>query len=188
MDSYDAVKWIWGAVGIFWLLAAFVRKRTVRRQSIGSRLLQLGIVLLLLVPFLVFSRSLEMLDKNFLSDVPEIPPLGLLLTLIGCGFAVWARIVLGSNWSGTVTVKENHVLITRGPYAWVRHPIYSGFLLALLGTALVLGKLLWLLAAGLALLTLCLKLRAEETFMLETFGQQYASYQQRVKALIPYVL
>lgn len=188
MGFSDAVKWIWGAFGIFWLLAAFVQKRTVRRQSIGPLLLQIGVVLLLLVPLLVFSRGLEMLGRNFLPGVPGVPPLGLLLVLIGLGFAVWARIVLGSNWSGTVAVKENHVLITRGPYAWVRHPIYSGFLLALLGTALVLEKFQWLLATGLALPATWLKLRAEETFMRETFGEQYASYQQRVKALIPHVL
>ena len=188
MNFHEAEAWVWGAVGIFWLLAAFVQKRTIRRQSLGTRLLQVGIVLLPLLPFIVFNRSLKILDTTFLSGAWAIHSLGLLLTLLGCGLAVWARIVLGSNWSGTVTVKENHVLITGGPYAWVRHPIYSGFLLALVGTVLVLGKFLWLLAVGFALLATWMKSRAEEGFMQQEFGEQYIAYKQRVKALIPGML
>ena len=188
MNFHEAEAWVWGAVGIFWLLAAFVQKRTIRRQSIGTRLLQVGIVLLPLIPFIIFNRSLKILDTTFLPGAWAMHSLGLLLTLFGCALAVWARIVLGSNWSGTVTVKENHVLITHGPYAWVRHPIYSGFLLALVGTVLVLGKFLWLLIVGLALLATWLKSRAEEEFMYQEFGEQYSAYQQRVKALIPGLL
>ncbi len=185
MNFHEAEAWVWGAVGIFWLLAAFVQKRGIRRQSVRSRLLQAGIVLLLLLPFIIFDRSLKILNTSFLPAAGAMHALGLLLTLLGCGLAVWARIVLGSNWSGTVTVKENHVLITHGPYAWVRHPIYSGFLLALVGTVLVLGKFLWMLAVGLALLATWMKSRAEEDFMRQEFGEQYIAYKLRVKALIP---
>lgn len=107
---------------------------------------------------------------------------------IGCGFAMWARVVLGGNWSGTVTVKENHVLITHGPYGWVRHPIYTGVLLLLCGTAIMMGTLSTLVEVAAVILALSLKLRTEESLMTETFGEQYISYRRRVKALIPFVI
>ena len=87
-----------------------------------------------------------------------------------------------------VTVKEDHALITRGPYAWVRHPIYSGVLLALLGTAMVGGTVIGTLEVAAVALAFWLKLRTEEKFMLETFGEQYTAYRQHVKALIPHVI
>lgn len=188
MIPYVAEKWIWIAFVVFWLLAAFTQKRTIRRQSAGSRLLQLGIVLLALSPFFIEGERLGILRKNFLPNTPAVQYAGVLLILIGCGFAVWARVTLAGNWSGSVTVKENHVLITRGPYAWVRHPIYAGILFALVGTAVVSGQFVYLLALALSIFALWLKLRTEEKFMLETFGEQYIVYRQHVKALIPYVL
>ncbi len=188
MNPYVAVKWIWIVFGTFWLLAAFAQKRTVRRQGPGSRLLQLSVVALALAPFYISGARVGFLREHFLPNTPPIQYAGLLLMLIGCGFAVWARFILGRNWSGSVTVKENHVLITAGPYAWVRHPIYTGILLALLGTAVVAGTYVSLLAVTLATLSLWLKLRTEEQFMMETFGAQYTAYRQRVKALIPYVI
>jgi protein-S-isoprenylcysteine O-methyltransferase Ste14 len=188
MNVYEATKWIWIAFGIFWLAAAFRQKRTVRRQSPGSGLVQVAIVLLAFSLFWIAGRQLGSLNGNFLPQTPAIQIPGVLLLLVGCGFAVWARFTIGTNWSGSVTVKENHVLITWGPYAWVRHPIYTGILLAVLGTALVSEKFSRLLAAGLCVLALWLKSRTEEQFMLETFGEQYILYRQRVKALIPFVV
>ena len=188
MNPYAAVKWIWIVFGSFWLLAAFVQKRSVRRQSTGSRMSQLAIILLALTPFFIADKRFGILHRHFFPDPLAVQYLGILLMLLGCGFAVWARVTLGSNWSGTVTVKENHTLITRGPYAWVRHPIYTGILLALLGTAVVLGTFLSTLEVAVVALALWLKLRTEEQFMLETFGEQYTAYRQRVKALIPHVI
>jgi len=188
MNPYAALEWIWIGFGVFWVLAAFAQKRSVRRQSASSRLLQLAVVALAVAPFYVPYRRLGFLHERFVTATPQILYLGLLALVLGLGFAIWARFTLGRNWSGTVTVKENHVLITRGPYTWVRHPIYTGILLALLGTALVGGTLASLLALALATLAFWLKLRIEERFMTETFGEQYVVYRQRVKALIPYVL
>ena len=188
MIPYAAVKWIWIAFGSFWLLAAFVQKRNARRQSVGSRLLQMSVVLLVLAPFFVASRRVGLLYRHLYPNSLAVQYFGVLLLLLGCGFAIWARFILGRNWSGIVTVKENHTLITRGPYAWVRHPIYSGILLALLGTAIAVGTIMNLLEVPLIAFALWLKLRTEEKFMFETFGEQYAAYQQRVRALIPGVL
>lgn len=187
-NSYHAVKWIWIVFGSFWLLAAFAQKRNVRRQSVGSRLFQVSIILVALSPFFVVDRRYDILRRHLFANPLGVQYIGILLMLIGCGFAIWARFTLGRNWSGMVTVKEDHALITRGPYASVRHPIYTGILLALLGTAVVGGTLLGTLEVAAVTLGFWLKLRTEEKFMLETFGEQYAAYRQRVKALVPYVI
>jgi len=188
MIPYAAVKWIWIVFGSFWVLAAFAQKRNARRQSVSSRLIQVSIIFLVLVPFFVEGRRMGLLYRHLYPNLLFVQYFGVLLLLLGCGFAVWARFVLGRNWSGIVTVKEDHTLITRGPYAWVRHPIYTGILLALLGTAVTLGTTMNLVEVPVIAFALWLKLRTEEKFMFETFGEQYTAYRQQVKALIPHVI
>jgi protein-S-isoprenylcysteine O-methyltransferase len=188
MIPYALVKWGWIVFGSFWVLAAFVQKRNARRQSVGSRLIQVSIIFLVLVPFFVEGRRVGLLYRHLYPNLLGVQYFGVLLLLLGLGFAVWARFVLGRNWSGIVTVKEDHTLITRGPYAWVRHPIYSGILLGLLGTAVTVGTVLSLVEVPVIAFALWLKLRTEERFMLETFGEQYSVYRQHVKALIPRVI
>ena len=128
---------------------------------------------------------LHWLGTRFLPDTMIVYWLGLLMVVAGLAFAVWARMHLGRNWSGTVTVKENHELIRSGPYAIVRHPIYTGLLLAILGTAIVLGEWRGLLAFCFFTITFLLKLRREERFMEESFPDTYPSYRAQVPALIP---
>ena len=187
------VEWIWCAVGIVWLGAALDSKRTARRWAASSTLLHIAIMaaaFVLLFPSLVSRARLQHgpLGWRFVPDSPAIAWAGLALTAVGCAFAIWARLLLGRNWSSGVTVKQDHQLIRRGPYAIVRHPIYSGFLLGMLGTALALGE--WRGLAGLALACLGwgIKSRLEERFMAAQFGAGYAEYQREVKALIPFVL
>jgi protein-S-isoprenylcysteine O-methyltransferase Ste14 len=109
---------------------------------------------------------------------------------MGIGFAitVWARLILGSNWSATVTVKENHELVTRGPYRLVRHPIYSGLLLAIVGSALPRDDLRAVAAVLLFLFGTLRKAGIEEGRMIGTFGDAYRAYRQRTKMVIPYIL
>ena len=113
---------------------------------------------------------------------------GSFVTACGLAFTVWARVHLGRNWSVTVTIKKGHELITSGPYAFVRHPIYTGLLLAFLGSALALGEWRGVVALALAAGALWAKLRFEERWMREQFGEEYQSYAKRVPALVPFVL
>jgi len=99
--------------------------------------------------------------------------------------AIWARLILGENWSARVIVKQGHQLISSGPYAYVRHPIYSGFLLAVTGTAIVIGEWRGLLAIVLVVVTQSLKAQREEKFMLSEFGDRYAQYQRETGFLLP---
>jgi protein-S-isoprenylcysteine O-methyltransferase Ste14 len=113
--------------------------------------------------------------------------LSVAVTALGIGFAVWARFTLGRNWSGTVTVKKDHELVQRGPYAISRHPIYSGAVLAVLGTVMAFGTVRAALVVPVVVVAFRMKMAVEERFMTEQFGAAYADYRQRVKGLIPLV-
>ena len=172
LDAGTIVSYLWAATGVVWLIGAFTAKRTSRRQSPGSRLVQLTIAV---VAFTIgFNKRFEvgLLARSFLPGSPAVIFTGLAATFAGLCIAVWARLRLGRNWSGTVTLKENHTLIRNGPYSIVRHPIYSGILLALLGTALVFREVRNLVTLGLVLVMLLLKIRTEEQFMFEQFGAE----------------
>lgn len=183
-----SASYIWAALGLFWLISALAAKRAVRRQSIESRITQ---TLPVAAGFyLLFARGIWpwWLQQRFVQDSRFILWLGLALTFLGITFAMWARLWIGRNWSGTVTVKENHELIQTGPYSLVRHPIYSGFLLAFFGTALIHGEVRALLGFPLVVLGWGMKLRMEENFMTQQFGKTYVDYKKRVKALVPFVV
>jgi len=177
----------WMVLALVWLIGAFTAKRTVRRQSAVSRLLPLGLGILAIYFFRTAGPKVPLLTQRFLPDSPVVGWIGLALTIAGVALAIVARFYLGRNWSGWVTIKEDHTLVRTGPYAFVRHPIYSGFLLGILGTALASGRFAMLIGLGLAPLVLTMKVRVEEKFMTEHFGEQYLEYKRRTKALIPYV-
>jgi protein-S-isoprenylcysteine O-methyltransferase Ste14 len=139
---------------------------------------------------LLFSNSTRIgfLSIRLIPERSGIEWAGFCCTVAGCAFAVWARALLGSNWSSSVTVKEHHELIRSGPYAIVRHPIYAGLLLGIFGTALALGEVRGVIALALAMVALFRKARAEEEFLVNQFGITYICYCHKVKQLIPFVL
>jgi protein-S-isoprenylcysteine O-methyltransferase Ste14 len=114
--------------------------------------------------------------------------LGALLAWAGVAFACWARYVLGRNWSSVVQVKQDHELIQRGPYRFVRHPIYTGLLLAFFGTGMAIGEWRGPICVAIVAVSFWFKLRLEERWMRDNFGAAYEQYMQRTKALIPGVL
>ena len=106
------------------------------------------------------------LNRRFLPpDPPAIEYAGVALTAAGVGFAIWARAHLGKYWSGDVTIRQEHRLIRSGPYQFIRHPIYSGMLLALVGSVLVIGEYRALLGFAIILLGFVKKARKEESFL-----------------------
>src|SRR4029453_19359785 len=117
---------------------------------------------------------------------PLVPPKtstgwgGAFLCISGLSFAVWARVILGGNWSGVITLKEGHELIERGPYRVVRHPIYTGILAMFVGTAIGIGYFGGFLGLLLVFVSFWLKLKREEDLMLKHFPDKYAAYQRRV--------
>jgi protein-S-isoprenylcysteine O-methyltransferase Ste14 len=113
--------------------------------------------------------------------------IGAAVTVAGLLFAVWARRYLGRNWSSSVTIKQGHELITTGPYALVRHPIYTGILTGFLGTAIALAQVRGFIGFVLIFLVLWPKLRTEEKWMRSQFGEMYAAYAHQTAALVPYL-
>jgi protein-S-isoprenylcysteine O-methyltransferase Ste14 len=182
-------NYLWLAAGLVWLVGAITAKRAERRQSLASRLRHLALE----VPafFMVFAQVTwpAWLERRFVPEASITARwIGLALTAVGIAFAIAARVWIGRNWSGRVTIKQQHELIQDGPYSLVRHPIYSGLLLALLGTAMVQGELHGLIGFALAALGWTFKLRTEEAFLAQQFGNEYLDYKQRVKALVPFVV
>jgi protein-S-isoprenylcysteine O-methyltransferase Ste14 len=111
---------------------------------------------------------------------------GLFLFALGLGFAIWARLHIGRNWGTPMSQKEEPELVTSGPYRLVRHPIYSGILLAGLGTAVALSWL-WLIAVVLAAAYFAYSAIVEERYLAEQFPDAYPAYKHSTKMLVPFV-
>ena len=180
----------WLTFYAYWAVSAAGVKQDVPGK--GSRrgwiLSRLGLVVLLVAvyrlpifsPFWEFAASLSFFRYEAVRIV------GTLLTVLGIAFAVWARGYLGRNWSPRPTMKIGHELITSGPYSFVRHPIYTGILVGLFGTGLVIGPV-WMALFVVFLLIFVWRIRVEEVYMMELFPDEYPAYRARTKALIPAV-
>ncbi len=180
------IEWPWLAWALYWAVAALRTKRTQRRERLASRLSH---VLPLVVGGLLLGMQKPPWGWVAMPLWPRSPlpyGVGLALVLAGLSLAVWARVHLGGNWRGPVTVKEAHELIRSGPYGYARHPIYTGLIAAVLGTALASGTVGAALGAAIIAAALVRKLRAEESFMRETFPGEYERYCAEVPALIPF--
>ena len=181
-----AVPVLWITWLIYWAVSARDVKATRVRQPLRLELLH-RVPIIFAAMLLAAPRALpRVLTMRFLPAGGPLVLLGPILVAAGLGFAVWARRHLGRNWSVNVVVKEDHALIRTGPYRYVRHPIYTGMLLAFLGTALSIGEWRGLLAVPLVAISFVLKSRMEERRMRETFPE-YVEYQRETAALVPFV-
>lgn len=182
---------LWAGWLGYWLLRARDNKATVRREAVGARLRRVMVMVaaaILLIAPVTPGSTAGPLAARFMDDSATLAWAGCALLATGLAFAIWARVHLGRNWSGRITIKQDHELIRSGPYALVRHPIYTGLLLAFAGTALASGTWASLLATALITGMLWSKIRLEERWMQEVFGGQYTQYRHDVRALIPFVL
>ena len=172
----------------YWAFAARAVKQTERiedaRSRLSHRLPLLAGAVIMTIPNLLGPQ----LEAAFVASTPAWLGLAIALVVLGLGFSVAARVWLGRNWSSMVTVKQEHELIRSGPYALVRHPIYTGLLLALAGSALMLGN--WRALVGVVLIggALVRKLTIEERFMAEQFGEAYTRYRAQVAMLVPFIV
>lgn len=176
---------LWAAWAAFWLVMAFRTKTAVRREALGSRLTHMGPLFLAFLLIALPQLPFPLLEVRFLPAGPGWFSPGWLLTAAGLLFTVWARASLGRNWSGFVTIKDHHELVISGPYRLVRHPIYTGLLLAFAGSAVALGEWRGILGLLIALPAFWWKLSLEEAWLRQQFGAAYADYQRRVAPLIP---
>ena len=186
--ALNVIGYCWGIFSVIWLLAAFWTKRSVYQESTAQRLRYA--VPILLGGFLLFkgNRFPDPLSHRVIPHLEALAWIGLVLCVAGLAFCIWARFTLGRNWSGVVTLKGGHELIMRGPYAWVRHPIYTGLLTMFVATMIVLGHIAGMIGVPFVFVSFWIKLSYEEKLMLQKFPEEYAAYQQRVKRIIPFVL
>lgn len=180
----DAMKAMWVAFVLYWIMAARGVKRARWTEDWQTQLID-GTPIWLAAGLLLAGHHLPaFLVARFLPASEMLALVGTVLTALGLGFAVWARLHLGRDWSPNVALKDEHTLIRTGPYRFVRHPIYSGVLLAMFGTALAIGE--WRAALAFALLFLAFfrRVGAEEKRMSAIFPE-YDQYRRDTKALIP---
>lgn len=184
--SPSNVVWgLWALFGLYWVIAALGSKKTKRRETLAQRL---GYILPLVITFRLLSDRWaggEWLASRLLPASAAVGWFGAALVAAGVAFCFWARWHLGGNWSGTVTLKEGHELIGSGPYRAIRHPIYTGILLALLGTAVQIGEARAFIAVLVALGSFYFKARREESFLAEEFGERFAAHAQRTGMFLP---
>ncbi len=184
---------LWFVFALVWVISARFTKKTVRRDSVLSRLALLfpAVVVLPFVP--PYSARWLPPDVVRWLSTPWFPATvatgvaSVVITALGIALAFWARYELGRNWSGMVTLKEDHRLVTTGPYAFVRHPIYTGLLMSIVGTLLLWSTPAMPVVIVVLVLALRYKMSREELFMSDAFGEQYAAYKLRARALVPLV-
>ena len=178
---------VWIFFFVYWQIKAANTKTTQRLEPAASRILRVFIFLIAIVLLSITSIPLPWLYFELWPSGLWSFWVGAAITIAGLLFAVWARVYLGTNWSRSVTIKQDHELIATGPYAMVRHPIYTGILTGLLGTAIALSQVRGFLAFALFFVAFWLKLRMEEQWMRSQFGETYVTYAHRTAALVPYL-
>jgi protein-S-isoprenylcysteine O-methyltransferase Ste14 len=184
-ESFFPVVWI--AFLIYWRIKAANTKTTQRLEPAAAGILRVFIFLIAIVLLSTTRIPLPWLYRQLWPSGFWPFWLGAAVTIAGLLFAVWARRHLGGNWSSSVTIKQGHELITTGPYAVVRHPIYTGILTGFLGTAIALCQVRGFIGFVLIFLVLWIKLRREEQWMRSQFGEVYIAYAHQTTALVPYL-
>ncbi|HEX4100968.1 MAG: isoprenylcysteine carboxylmethyltransferase family protein [Pseudonocardiaceae bacterium] len=174
----------WGLFALVWLAGALYNSRrapAVRERSKAISPWFIGPVAVVVLGRLVptqFWRSITV-------DIGWLGVLGIVVLVVSTAFTLWARAALGTMWTASAVVKDDHALRTDGPYAITRHPIYTGLLGMLAGTAAIEGLGRWVAYFVLAVLLVGLKIRTEERLLDRTLGGAYAQYRHQVPQLVP---
>ncbi|HEY2472284.1 MAG TPA: isoprenylcysteine carboxylmethyltransferase family protein [Terracidiphilus sp.] len=178
---------LWITFLIYWQIRAFNTKSTQRLESATSRILR-ALTFVVAISLLCTTRiPLRWLYLRLWQPGLFSFWLGATITVAGLLFAVWAREHLGRNWSRSVTIKQDHELITTGPYALLRHPIYTGILAGFLGLAIAISEVRGFVVFVLIFIVFWFKLSMEEQWMRSQFGESYSTYVHRTAALVPYL-
>ena len=177
--------WLWIVFILYWLIAAFFTHRTKSRERLFLRL-QYSLPLIAAY-LLIFNRHRYFLLGGVIYPTRWqnwIVYAGMSITVAGIAFCIWARIYLGKYWSGVVAIKQGHKVVQTGPYAFVRHPVYTGWLIAMFGSALVAGTIDGFLGVELTILAFVIKLPREEKLLSQELGDEYRQYMEKVPATL----
>ena len=185
--------YIWSAFGLYWIAAAVHRRSpaagsprtSTTSERHGFRVLRWTILATTFALLFWQRLAIGFLGRRFVPELPVLAYAGFVLTLAGFGIAMWARIHLGRYWSDKVVVQTGHQLIRTGPYAHLRHPIYSGVLLGVAGTALVVGEWRGVIAFLLLFTNYTVKARKEDRILADHFGEEFFQYAKDAGFLLP---
>ena len=177
---------LWIVFWFYWMISAARAKRTIRTKGWWHGAAMVRVALIVFIVVLVELRAQDLVLLPGITN-PIVRGIGVVLCIAGMAFAVLARVHIGRNWGMPMSRKENPELITTGPYRLVRHPIYSGTLLAILGSAIALRGLWFFVFIFFAIYLIVFAVRKEEELLITEFPNEYSEYKERTKMLIPFV-
>ncbi|SRX53847.1 isoprenylcysteine carboxylmethyltransferase family protein [Aequorivita sp. CIP111184] len=185
-----ALHLAWAVFLIVWTIGAFQTKKASQKEPFLKRFLwywfPLIVAGLLLGPTEWFMGM--WIRENFVEHTDLVGIIGASIAWLGTLLACWSRYLLGKNWSVSVQLKKDHELIKKGPYKIIRHPIYTAILLLFLGNVIIVGDYRGILAILIVFISLWRKLKLEEQWLTEYFGETYVNYKAKSKALFPGIL
>lgn len=185
LNQGHIVVGLWIFFTLYWLVASFSVNKMRKREPWGQRLAFLLIFVGICYLAEMTDARLGISNRRFVPARPWIEWLGIALEAAGISFAIWARNHIGKYWSASVSLREGHELIRSGPYARIRHPIYSGILLAGAGTTLWSGRWGALIMLGFALFAVLVKAKKEEALLAGEFGPAFDEHRRRTGFLLP---
>jgi protein-S-isoprenylcysteine O-methyltransferase Ste14 len=186
LQLHLALGFLWVAFGTYHFSSALRRSDYQVDELPRYRVLRLLILVTMFILLLLPWPRISPLARRFVPDEAATQIVGLGITLLGFALVLWARRSLGRYWSDKIVIKLDHQLVQNGPYAYVRHPIYTGLLLAVAGTALAMGVWRGVLALSLLSVMYAVKARKEERLLASTFGEMFDGYRRQTGLLIPH--
>lgn len=181
------LTWVWVATGIYWIWASRTMKKAQKKEGIQFRVFYMFFwVIPVVITFFTILPG-DFPNQKLYASISVLNWIAFVLALTSLAFMIWSRVVLGKNWSGRIAIKKDHQLITNGPYRFVRHPMYTGFIFAFFWSAVLLGEVRGLISFIILVIGVLMKLRLEEKFVHEAFGQDYQAYSKRVKKIVPFI-
>jgi protein-S-isoprenylcysteine O-methyltransferase Ste14 len=184
-----AMNIAWLILISFWIISGIKAKKSAFKESYFQQFILYWLPLLLTVWLLgPDERPLNSLIRgSFFPNTNLEGYIGLIFSFSGLVTCCISRFMLGNNWSVSVQRKEDHELVRKGPYKFIRHPIYSGLLMMFLGNAIIVGRWRGLIGVSILFISFWFKLKKEEKWLSESFGKEYIDYMSQTAALIPWI-
>ena len=175
--------WLWSSLLVVWVALWFGMKRAKKLES-PWEMAQHALPVTLGF-WLLFENNWKGLNLRLLPQIPAVWMFGLFLTAFGVIISIWARLTLGTNWSGVVTLKKGHELVRKGLYRRIRHPIYTGVLVAMIGTAMINGHLRGWIGFAIVWAAFYFKARREEKLLRQEFGPGFEEHSRCTGMFFP---
>lgn len=180
-----AAGYCWVIFGLYWFISAMRQKAEKRREPWVERMEHILPLVAVALLFNWQTARYGWLGMRFVPFSTAVGSIGLGMTAAGVALAIWARTHIGQNWSAVVSIRADHELIGTGPYRMMRHPIYTGGLLALAGTGLLIGEVRALAGFAIACAAFYLKARKEEKWLAGEFGERFTVHQKKTGMFLP---